>query len=80
MPTQSAQRVIFYPVCGNWDCDDGYDWESIGPDDYAQERYRAIKCEERIVLYHQPRDDWARRLQEERNKLNNGDPLWFGKY
>ena len=77
---RQAQRVIGYPVCGLWDCDDEYDWESIGPEDDEPERYRAIKREEQIVLYHQPRDDWPRRLQEERNKLNNGDPLWFGKH
>jgi hypothetical protein len=78
--SEAAQprRVIAYPTCGDWSCDDDYDWEAVGDGD-SPEFYGAVKREEQIVRYHEPRDGWRRRLQEERDKRNGGDPLWFGK-
>ena len=72
----SGQR-IYYPICGDWDCeDDDYDWETIGPDE--PKRYSAVKREHQIVTYHKPEAEWRSRLQEERDKRNHGDPLWTG--
>ena len=73
-------QVIDYPRCGEWTCDDyDYDWDSVRPDDpYDGEDYAAIKREHQIVTYHQPRTDWRRRLEQEREK-SGGDPLWWGK-
>ena len=68
-------RRINYPICGDWMCDDhDYDWESIGPED---EGYSAVKREQQIVDYHEPRDLWRRRLQTERDERNHGAPLWM---
>ena len=69
----SGQRIS-YPICGQWDCDDfEYDWEWIGPDEPG---YSAVKREQQIVDYHEPRAEWRSRLQAERDKHNNGDRLW----
>lgn len=67
---------IYYPICGDWSCDDEYDWEFICPND---EDYAAVKREYTIVTYHEPREDWRRRLEDERDRLSGGDPLWWGK-
>lgn len=75
----SGQR-IYYPICGDWDCeDDDYDWETIGPDDPGDPpgRYSAVKREHQIVTYHQPEAERMSRLYEERDKRNHGDPLWM---
>jgi len=66
--------IVSYPTCGRWDCDDDYDWESIGPDDPD---YAAVKREHKIANYHEPREDWWRKLQAERDRLNGGHPLWM---
>jgi hypothetical protein len=58
------QKVIDFPTCGRWDCDDEYDWEVVTPSDV---NYAAIKREQRIAYYHHPRDGWMRRLQAERD-------------
>jgi hypothetical protein len=68
------QKVIDFPTCGRWDCDDEYDWEVVTPSDV---NYAAIKREQRIAYYHHPRDGWMRRLQAERDKRNGGEPLWM---
>jgi len=71
--------VVYYPVCGEWTCDDfDYDWETVDKET-VPEVYRAARREEQIARYHQPRADWRRRLQQERDEKNNGDPLWVGK-
>lgn len=67
---------VFYPTCSDWTCDDDEDWEWIGPED---EDYSAVRREEQIARYHQPRDKWPERLHEERARLSGGDPLWWGK-
>jgi len=73
----SGQR-IYYPVCGDWDCDDfDYDWETIGPED---EGYSAVKREYQITSYHEPATERMTRLYEERNKRNHGDPLWMADW
>ena len=72
-PPKPTGRPFSYPVCGRWDCDDWEDWETVTPDD---EEYSAAKRERDIVDYHQPRNDWPRRLQEERDRRNGGEPLW----
>ena len=74
--TQPTGAPIYYPTCSDWSCDDDYDWELIGPDD---EDYAAVKREEQIARYHEPRTQWRERLQEERDRLSGGDPLWWGK-
>ena len=68
--------IIDYPTCSDWSCDDDYDWESVGPDD---EDYAAIKRERDIAYRHEPRSEWELRLRSERNRLSDGDPLWWGK-
>lgn len=73
-----TRRRIFYPVCADWECDDvDYDWETVGPDDPI---YRYVKREEQIATYHQPRAEWRKRLQQERDEKNDGRPLWWGKH
>ena len=67
---------ISYPTCSDWSCDDDYDWDLVGPDD---EDYTAIKREYEIAYYHEPRTEWRKRLREERERLSDGDPLWWGK-
>lgn len=68
---------IHFPECGDWTCDDfEYDWDFVGR---ANEDYAAVKREHDIAYYHEPRDDWRRRLQAERDRLSGGDPLWWGK-
>lgn len=75
-PKPSGAR-IYYPICGDWTCDDyDYDWEDIDSGD-DPERYRAVKREHQIVTYHQPQAMWRSRLQDERDKRNHGDPLWM---
>lgn len=72
---------ISYPVCGDWTCDDyDYDWKTVTPDDpYDGEDYASIKREQRIAYHHEPQNEWQRKLQEERDRLSGGDPLWWGK-
>lgn len=65
--------IIDYPRCGEWVCTDYEDWDAVGPND---EKYSAVKREYKIVHYHQPRENWLKRLQDERAKRNNGLPLW----
>ena len=67
---------ISYPVCSDWTCDDDEDWETVGPTDPD---YPAVKREQAIVYYHQPRDEWRERLQRERDEHSGGDPLWVGR-
>jgi hypothetical protein len=67
-------QIVDYPRCGDWTCEDYEDWDAVGPDE--PERYRAVKREHQIVHYHQPRSDWLRRLQAERDERNDGEPLW----
>jgi hypothetical protein len=74
MPEPSG-RIVDFPMCGDWSCDDDYDWSAVGPTDPA---YSAVKREEQLVRYHQPRSDWRRRLQQERDERNGGEPLWVG--
>lgn len=74
--TKPTRPVIDYPSCSDWTCDDDEDWDAVGPED---EDYPAIRREHDIVYYHEPRTDWRRRLQEERDRLSGGDPLWWGK-
>ena len=69
-------QPISYPECGDWTCDDyDYDWAVATNDD---PEYAGAKREQQIVRYHQPREDWPRRLREERDKRNGGRPLWSG--
>ena len=68
--------ILPYPECGDWACDDDEDWDSIGPDSAD---YPAVRREHDIAYYHEPRNDWAERLQAERDRLAGGDPLWWGK-
>jgi hypothetical protein len=67
---------LVYPVCGDWTCNDDEDWEVVGPDD---EDYPAVKREDRIARYHEPRDEWPAALRTERARLTAGDPLWWGR-
>ena len=71
---QPTGLSIFYPICGRWDCDDyDYDWENV---DCSDLRYPAVKRERDIAYYHQPRESWQTRLQQERDRRNCGEPLW----
>jgi len=70
----ALKGAIRYPECGRWDCDDDYDWDWVTP---ADPEYRYVKREQQIVEYHEPREDWERRLHAERDAKNDGDPLWF---
>lgn len=73
MPKPSGQ-VVDFPTCAEWACTDGEHWDAVGPSD---PRYSAVKREQQIALYHQPRPDWRRRLQQERAERNGGEPLWI---
>jgi hypothetical protein len=73
--TKPTGRVIGFPACGMWDCDDDEDWEAVGPDDPA---YSSVKREEQIARFHEPRNQWRERLQQEREKHNaDARPLWM---
>ena len=72
--TKVIGRAIDYPLCGDWTCEDELDWGVVSPSDPI--RYRAVKREAQLVYYHQPRKDWRRRLQQERNQTGAGEPLW----
>jgi hypothetical protein len=75
--TKPTGPVISFPSCAAWSCDDDEDWtESVGPDD---EDYAAVRREHDIAYYHEPRTEWRERLQQERDRLAGGDPLWWGK-
>lgn len=67
---------IYYPMCGHWECDDDYDWDWISPE---HEDYGAVRREHDIATYHQPPNDWQRRLAVERACLSDGNPLWHGR-
>jgi hypothetical protein len=79
--TKPTGQPIFYPICGEWTCDDyDYDWETVRPDDpYSGEDYAAIKREHQIAMRHEPRQEWRQKLREERDRLSGGDPLWWGR-
>lgn len=74
--TQPTGRPISYPECGDWTCDYDEDWSIVAAGD---EDYAAVKREQEIVYYHEPRTEWRERLEEERTRLSGGDPLWWGK-
>lgn len=73
------RRAVYYPVCGDWSCDDEEDWEWANADYESPEFMAAVKREHRIVYYHQPRDKWRDRLWEIRKERNRGEALWAGK-
>ena len=73
---QSTGASIWYPVCGDWSCDDDEDWQIVWN---REEDYAAIKRESEIAHFHEPRNQWQDRLEEVRRELSGGDPLWWGR-
>ncbi len=71
-----AGDAVYYPLCGDWWCDDfDYDWELTDPvNDPA--RHAAVMAEKRLLDDRVPVQIQVDALQRERNARTSGRPLW----
>ncbi len=67
-----AERIVDFPTCGDWLCDDPDHFQVVEPGD---PEWAGVRSEERVLFFHSPRGEWREALTRLRSQ-NGGRPMW----
>ncbi len=65
-------RVVDFPTCGDWLCDELDHFRVVEPGD---SEWAGVCLEERVLFFHSPRGEWREALARLRSR-NGGRPMW----